>query len=406
MDRLASTITAQEEGVTMATHAKYDRSWRIWTEFLSKIPTDDHYLSNFTQNQRNTIISVFMDTVKNGEFNRNKSPVKGPTARTTADNVSKIIESCGWPDPRLNNGGKTCIQFTRQGKGYKTTDGPTKHQKALPPEVYRWWIRHAEHPREKARAELLAGALFFAMRSCEYTKTNSKDQKTRPIRPIDITFRIGAEVIDHNNQRKYLADNVEITFRVQKNGVIEDQILQWHSNDKELCPVKHWASTIDRLRSYPNYDEKWPVYYFFDPNTKKATNITSEEISTDIKAAVDAIGPNTLGFTSKDVGTHSNRAGFAMMMYLSGRPVYTIMLLGRWLSDAFLRYIEKQIKEFSKGASKKMLTHNTFYNIPLRQWTETDTTHSQSAGRYHRPVRRQIFGQTRPRRDSPRFNTT
>eukprot|EP00956_Cyclotella_meneghiniana_P033328 scaffold95026_cov46-Cyclotella_meneghiniana.AAC.3 len=230
------------------------------------------------------------------------------------------------------------------------------------------------------------------MRSCEYSKTNTKDQKTKPIRPFDIIFRIGAETISHSSPRKYLADNVEITFVFQKNGVIEDQIIQWHTNDKELCPVKHWATTIDRLRSYPNYNDKWPVYYFFDRNTNKASNISSSEIAVDIKAAVDAIGEDVLGFNSNDVGTHSNRAGFAMMMYLSKTPVYTIMLLGRWLSDAFLRYIEKQVKEFSKGASTKMLKHNTFYNIPLRAWTETDSANSHSAGRYHRPVRRHIFG--------------
>eukprot|EP00956_Cyclotella_meneghiniana_P016829 scaffold26896_cov44-Cyclotella_meneghiniana.AAC.5 len=261
MDRLASATVAQEEGVTVATHSKYDRSWDIWCQFLTKIPTNDHYLSEFTQNQRNTIISVFMDTVKNGEFNKNKSTVKGSTAREAADHVSKIIESSGWPDPRLNVSGKVCIQITRQGKSYKSMDGPTKHQKALPPEVYRHILRRAQHPREAARAQLLAGALFFAMRSCEYSKTNHKDQKTKPIRPADVIFRIGAETINHNSERKYIADNVEITFRIQKNGVVEDQILQWHTDDNELCPVKHWATTIDRLRSYPGYNNNLPVYY-------------------------------------------------------------------------------------------------------------------------------------------------
>jgi hypothetical protein len=53
-----------------------------------------------------------------------------------------------------------------------------------------------------------------------------------------------------------------------------------------------------------------------------------------------------------------------MAMYLAGVPVYTIMLLGRWSSDAFLQYIEKQVKEFSKGISKKMLTNDKFFTIP------------------------------------------
>ena len=55
------------------------------------------------------------------------------------------------------------------------------------------------------------------------------------------------------------------------------------------------------------------------------------------------------GLPSKDIGLHSIRASGAMAMYLNGVPVYTIMLLGRWSSDAFLRYIRKQVTEFSNN---------------------------------------------------------
>jgi hypothetical protein len=55
-----------------------------------------------------------------------------------------------------------------------------------------------------------------------------------------------------------------------------------------------------------------------------------------------------------------------MAMYLGGVPVFTIMLLGRWSSDAFLRYICKQVKEFSKGVSNKMITNENFFTISNR----------------------------------------
>ncbi len=51
-------------------------------------------------------------------------------------------------------------------------------------------------------------------------------------------------------------------------------------------------------------------------------------------------------------------------MYLAGEPVYTIMLIGRWLSDAFLRYIWKQVEQFSRDVGRKMLTHQLFWTIP------------------------------------------
>jgi hypothetical protein len=53
-----------------------------------------------------------------------------------------------------------------------------------------------------------------------------------------------------------------------------------------------------------------------------------------------------------------------MAIYLAGIPVFTIMLLGRWSSDVFLRYIRKQVKEFSRGISSKMIQNEIFFTIP------------------------------------------
>jgi hypothetical protein len=49
-----------------------------------------------------------------------------------------------------------------------------------------------------------------------------------------------------------------------------------------------------------------------------------------------------------------------MKMYLAGVPVYTIMLIGRWSIDAFLRYIQKQGKQFLKDVPTKMFLHCSF----------------------------------------------
>jgi hypothetical protein len=53
-----------------------------------------------------------------------------------------------------------------------------------------------------------------------------------------------------------------------------------------------------------------------------------------------------------------------MGMYLSGTPVYMIMLMGCWSSDAFMRYIRKQVLDMSHRISTKMITYEEFYTIP------------------------------------------
>jgi hypothetical protein len=53
-----------------------------------------------------------------------------------------------------------------------------------------------------------------------------------------------------------------------------------------------------------------------------------------------------------------------MAMYLAGVPVTTIQLIGRWKSDAFMRYIREQVDCFTQNVSSRMLTTKNFYTIP------------------------------------------
>ena len=77
------------------------------------------------------------------------------------------------------------------------------------------------------------------------------------------------------------------------------------------------------------------------------------------------------------------------MAYLAKEPVYTIMLIGRWSSTAFLRYIEKQVTEFTRGVNKRMLTHETFFHVAgptIPSPSKPTTTHQN-----HRP-NHNLFG--------------
>ena len=332
-----------------------------------------------------------MDRVRTGGFSKQRS-TQGTTAKQALDDVASTIAASIGSDPRLDKNGKTWRIISRQVRGYKKVDPPTKHQKALPPEVYRQIIRCARSPRDLARSKLLAGSAFFYMRSCEYSKTNKKEQKTRAIRLKDITFRHLGHIIPHDHPSLHKCDTVSILFGHQKTDINDETVNQSSNNDPEMNPVYLWAEVVRRLRSYPSFKEEWPVYTFFDG--ENLSNLSSTEFLQDIRATVDAIGPAVLGFTSKDVGTHSSRSGGAMMMYLAKTPVYTIMMTGRWSSNAFLRYIEKQVLEFSKGLSAKMLKFNTWYNVPLKPWTKTQSTFSKSASHFLSPALRQVYGQT------------
>ena len=90
----------------------------------------------------------------------------------------------------------------------------------------------------------------------------------------------------------------------------------------------------------------------------------SKQITNALQDAVSAIGEDALHIAKNEVGTHSIRLGAAMAMFLGGCPVFLIMMIGPRSSDAFLHYIQKQVKEFNHDVSRKMLTHMFHRHIP------------------------------------------
>ncbi len=86
-------------------------------------------------------------------------------------------------------------------------------------------------------------------------------------------------------------------------------------------------------------------------------------VSNLLKDGVVAINKTKLGIQCSEVGTNSIRSGTAMAMYLVGVPIFSIMLIGRWSSLAFLKYIRKQVQEFSRDISSKMIKVQSFKHI-------------------------------------------
>ena len=99
-------------------------------------------------------------------------------------------------------------------------------------------------------------------------------------------------------------------------------------------------------------------------NHARREQITSRQLIMSLRSACATIGSAHLGFDPSKIRTHSLRSGAAIKMYLAGVPVYTIMLIGRWSSNTFLRYIQKQVKQFLQDVAKKMLTQRPFRTIP------------------------------------------
>jgi hypothetical protein len=187
--------------------------------------------------------------------------------------------------------------------------------------------------------------------------------KTKLICIKNIRFFRGKRNLPHSDKLLHLADSISITFEQQKRDTKNDIITHHKTGDKLLCPVKIWCKIIRRIISYTSSSADTPVNVFCLPDGSLC-HFTGQQVLKQLHIATKTLGSDILGFSEKDIGLHSARSGAAMAMYLAGIPIFTIMLLGRWSSDAFLRYIRKQVKEFSQGVSQKLITKENFFTIP------------------------------------------
>ena len=217
--------------------------------------------------------------------------------------------------------------------------------------------------RNRVIGELTTGALFFGMRSCEYLTVDGP-RKTKILRLRNLRFFHQRQEITktHKSQSIFTATSISITFEFQKNNQKDETVIM-HANGKELCPVQAWAKITHRILQYPGATIDLPVNTMLIKS--QLTLLTSKEVISHIRATVEVLGMERMGFGPKEVGIHSIRSSFAMFLYTQFVRTDKIMLQGRWKSDAFLVYIRKQVSEFSKGLSDLMIhMNNEYFTIP------------------------------------------
>ena len=380
---ISAAATAREEATVKATKGKRLSAFKTWQAFLISIEfTGSLYLDGLSPFQKNIVISAFAHAVRSSAFSarHNKHLVEG-TVQSTISYVAQAFGANNRPDPRLDSDGKTCFLLNEQFRAYRNQDGSKKKQKALPMAVLRKVLQLSESNWQKATAWLLIGAIFFAMRSCEYleTKTTESERRTKILRLRNIIFKKNGITLQHTDEHLAQADIVMIVFEFQKNDKRDIQVHMFQTSDEVLNPVIAWAKTVKRVWGYNNSSTDTTVCTFMNPNGR-ITNILAPHVRDWLKRIVELIGEDTLGFTKDDVGLHSIRSGGAMAMFLSKTNTIIMMRVGRWSSDAFLEYIREQVENFTMGVSENMIKYENFFTMnrdPTTNIQSSSTTNNE-----------------------------
>jgi hypothetical protein len=128
-------------------------------------------------------------------------------------------------------------------KAFENVDPPTSRQKAITPRLLRKLFEASHHPSIKDTApavvaDIVIGAFFFAMRSCEYSKPHING-KTKCVDLDGLIFRTANNTVAPHSDPELLviSEFVTVIFVNQKNGKKMDSRTQRKTGDPHLCPI-------------------------------------------------------------------------------------------------------------------------------------------------------------------------
>ena len=356
---------ANNSSIEESSHNDKTRTWERFIAWLETVGIhDDPFLTGFTRTQKVRMVGAFAVSLRRGEHShpRHTNPLVAGTVSKALSNLAMTFQDNDHADPRHNRDGKTDRFITSILRSFRRHDPKEKAQKAVTPQLLQHLYNRSKTAFATHIANLCNGAFFFACRSCEYSKTTGT-RKTKTLTPRNIVFRNKHRTIT-NRKQFASADSVSITFVAQKNDMHHDTITQHATSNPALCPVHIWSAIVNSVLDLPKSTIDTTINAFWNTDRKRTEYITSSQILSSLRWATQSIGKDTLGYDKDDICCHSIRSGAAMAMYLAQHPIrvptYTIMLQGRWCSDAFLRYIRKQVKEFSQGVSEAMISKESF----------------------------------------------
>jgi len=239
---------------------KRDRSWRRWEEFLKKVGVRGApSLDSISVGGRRILAKCFIVLHRTGRFNKEgryvgerPKPMVAATIRDAIGNVASSFRANDRPSPfhyeaRTSSGQGLRKEVKELLAAFENIDPPPNRQKAVTPGLLEDMMTLSRDlgTLYEHTADLAVGAFFFAMRACEFCKTEKRG-RTRLLELGDITFRDSEKrVIDKSARNlEERAHYVTVRFRSQKNKVKAE-------SDEPIAPNLWTPGEVQRVWDEP-----------------------------------------------------------------------------------------------------------------------------------------------------------
>jgi predicted ATP-binding protein involved in virulence len=188
---------------------------------------------------------------------------------------------------------------------------------------------------DTAIADMICISVFFLLRPGESTDTTANDT---PFRLEDV----GVYICDRKLDNAFASDieldsatSVSYTFTTQKNGTCDKKLVQGRSGYALCCPVR---ATIRRVRHHrlQKSGQHVPIASYYA--TSRRTAVKPKDVTHTLRTAM-RLNFHRTGINASDISARSLRASGVMAMFHGDIDMNSIRLMGRWNSDAMMRYL-------------------------------------------------------------------
>lgn len=278
--------------------------------------------------------------------------------------MAQTLTLLGTPDPRLDETGQLDTRLSNLLKYYSKADPPPARLQPMPLGLIKAATTRipltSPVPISAAR-DLTIIAFFFLMRPGEYCTVN---EGSHPFQVHDVILWMGQQRLDHQHDEPSLleaATSCQLTFTTQKNAVRGERVGHAASGDPIFCPVKAIVRRILHLRQNQALPTA-PIHRYYLSLRTTYRDVPSTAIARLLKLGRD-FTPQYQNFPDAHLKPRSLRASGAMALMAAGVDSNILRLLGRWKSDAMLRYLHSQVLPITHRLSHRMLQHGDFQHI-------------------------------------------
>ena len=217
-------------------------------------------------------------------------------------------------------------------------------------------------------ADLAIIAFYWLLRPAEYCHSSTPEARSQAFLlgnvhlTIDDTVypALQAPLNDENVLQRITHANLE--FSDQKNAVKGERVGHRSNNHDWLCPAKALGRICRRLvRAGAN--ARTPLHRYYNTAQHKWYDTKPDFITNALRHSAKLLETAT-GIDAALISARSLRPGGATALLCANVDKDAIQLLGRWKSDAMLRYLRIQAATHSQHYSQRMLDHGSYTFAP------------------------------------------